>query len=348
MAKKVDESKYSEKTNVNAPLNAGSEAARNDLIGKLKKSFGEESLQVGPRPESVAVSTGSLLLDLATGIGGLPRSRITQITGWESSGKTTLSLKAAANIQAKGGVVAFIDTEYAFDEKWAKQLGVNTDKDKFEYIAVDSLETAGETAVALAESGLYDMIILDSVAGAPIKAVISGDLGDSNMGKRAKIMSDFMPKLNGPVSRNNVWMVITNQLRDSLNIYNPRPAKPGGHALDFHASLSLLVRGKLKDDIFTTRVNIEKNKLASTVGKSIEFLMDRNGYIDQIDEVASLIVNPDYQERFGITQTGAYYTLPVGMFPEGENRFHGKARITEALADVEVLERVLVYLQSKF
>lgn len=341
MTSKKDETNYAE----HHSLSSATKKARDSLIAKLLKEHGEDAVQIGKAEPVEAISTGSLALDIATGIGGYPRGRITQISGWEASGKTTHALKAAANVQEAGGNVAFIDTEYALDTAWAEKLGVNMVE--FEWIKVDSLEIAGEVAVDLAESGVYNMVILDSIAGSPIKAVVHGELGDANMGKRAKIMSDFMPKLNGPVSRNNLWMVITNQLRDSLNMYNPRPVRPGGHALNFHSSMTVDLKSKRKDREVLIKAVVEKNKI-SPPGRTAEYIMDENGYIDLVDELASILTDSLLLEPLGIVKTGAWYALPKELFPEYEEpKFNGKPKITEVLADLEVYERVANYVKSK-
>lgn len=328
------------------PLSGGTKAL-SSVISKIRKDFGE-AVQIGNLTRSIdVVSTGSVALDLATGIGGYPRGRITTLNGWESSGKTTHALRAAAAVQERGGSVAFIDTEYALDPTWAESLGVNMGT--LIWLQTDDLETAGEIAVDLAESGEVDMIILDSVAGAPIKAVIGGDLGDANMGKRAKIMSDFMPKLNGPVSRNHVWMIVTNQLRESLNPYNPKPVGPGGHALPFHSSLIIELKSKI--DVKNSRVEIKatvrKNKLG-VPGKEVEYIMRSDGYIDIVDELASILTNQEHSEALGVSRAGAWYTFPPELFPDMEEaRFMGKAKIEEALSEVEVFERLRAHVQSK-
>jgi recombination protein RecA len=344
MTTKLDDSKYSETHGTSLSLNAGDKKARESLLAKILKEHGDDSVQIGKASPIETISTGSLALDIATGIGGYPRGRITQIAGWESSGKTTHALKAAANVQEQGGTVAFIDTEYALDPAWAEKLGVNLGT--FEWIKVDSLEVAGEVAVDLADSSVYDMIILDSIAGSPIKAVVAGELGDANMGKRAKIMSDFMPKLNGPVSRNHLWMIITNQLRDSLNMYNPKPVRPGGHALNFHSSMTVDLKSKRKDDQVLIKATLEKNKLAPP-GRQAEYIMDVNGYIDMVDELSGILTDASLIERLGIVRAGAWYTFPVELFPNYEEpKFNGKAKIMEALADLDAFDRVVAHVKS--
>lgn len=331
----------------------GKDGSTKDFLTKLQKRPYGKSFQVGDVKRHVdSVSTGSVSLDIATGVGGYPRGRIVQIAGWESSGKTTHALKAIANIQSQGGRAAFIDTEYALDPKWAEQLGVIIDA--LTWVQVDDLETAGEIAIEMADSGLFDMIVFDSVAGAPIKAVVEGELGDSNMGTRAKIMSSFMPKLNGPVARNGVWMIFTNQLRDSFNMYAPKPVKPGGHALTFHSSMiielkSKKIRPSSKANVTHVEVSavIEKNKL-SPPGRTAAYTMDFTGYIDPVEELANIITDADNAEALGVTRAGAWYSLPQEMLPGVEDlRYQGKPGVAEALAEVDVLEAAKKYVTER-
>lgn len=329
----------------------GHTSSSKSVITSIQKQYGK-TVQLGNTDRGVdVISTGSMLLDLATGIGGYPRGRIVQISGWESAGKSTHALKAVANLQQRGGSAVFIDTEYALDPKWATQLGV--DMAALEWIQVDDLETAGEICVELASSGAFDMIVFDSVAGAPIKAVVDGELGDANMGIRAKIMSSFMPKLNGPVARNNVWMIFTNQLRSSLNQYAPKPVSPGGHALAFHSTMIIELKGKKikRPGADATHVEItavvEKNKL-SAPGRSVTYSMDFNGYIDMVGELATIIVSGEHAEALGVERAGSWYTLPQEMMPGvDELRFNGKERILEALAEVDVYEAATAYVMKK-
>lgn len=344
MTLKSDDTNYGRES---PELNKGTRKTLGPILNKLKKNFGE-TVQFGQHDRKIEViSTGSVALDIATGIGGYPRGRITQVAGWESAGKTTHVLKAAGYVQELGGLVAFIDTEYALDPKWAEKQGVNIED--LIWLQIDDLETAGEAAVDLAESGEVDMVIFDSVAGAPIKAVVEGDLGDSNMGKRAKIMSDFMPKLNGPVSRNNVWMLFTNQLRDSLNPYQPKPVRPGGHALDFHSSMIIDLRAKKEKTSgevqgVDIKATIEKNKLAAPF-KSAEYFLDFHGYIDPVVETVKLFTTSEYAEALNVQRAGAWYTLPEELFPD-ENRFQGQNKIMEALAEVDILEASITYIKK--
>jgi recombination protein RecA len=343
MTSKSDESNYSV-THSNRHFNSGDKKARDAVVAKLQKEYGE-AVQIGKAEPIEVISTGTLSLDIATGIGGYPRGRITQIAGWESAGKTTHALKAIANLQAEGGTAAFIDTEFALDPKWAEKQGVNMGN--LEWIKPENLEIAGEIAVDLAESGVFDMIVLDSVAGSPIKAVVDGDLGDSNMGKRAKLMSDMMPKLNGPVSRNHLWMIFTNQLRDSLNMYSPKPVRPGGHALNYHASMTIDLKAKREKDVVLIKATIEKNKLSAPF-RVAEYRMNAEGYIDLVDELATILTDSELGERLSVTRGGSWYYFPAHLFPDmEESKFQGKAKLAEALEEVDAYERLSEYVKAK-
>lgn len=338
MTMKEDDSNYGEQLN-------RSKKSYTNLINKLKKDFGDSIRVFDGSREKVndVVSTGSLSLDIATGIGGYPRGRITQIAGWESTGKTTHALMAAANVQARGGTVAYIDTEFVYDPVWASKLGVNTDE--LLCLQIDDLESAAEATVDIAQTGDFDMIIFDSIAAAGIRAVHEGELGDSNMGKRAKIMSDFMTKLNGVVSKNNIWMIFVNQLRESLDPYKPLPVRPGGKALSFHASMIIDLRAKKEKGKNTPShtvitATVGKNKLAPPY-REAEYILDFNGHIDPISEIINIITNKDYMDILGVSLAGAWYTVPSEWFPDMEEpRFQGSTKIAEELADVEVLEKV--------
>lgn len=319
------------------------------LINRINKKFGDSVQYIDKAGTVDVISTGSIVLDLATGIGGYPRGRITTIAGWESSGKTTHTLRAAANVQKRGGMVAIIDTEYSLYHAWMEKLGVDTSPEKLLWFQGADLEAAGDLAVTLAESGEFDMIIFDSVAGAPIKAQLDGDLGDANMGRRAKIMSTFMPKLNGPVSRNNIWMIFTNQLRSGMSQYEPK-VQPGGHALKFHSSLIIELRSKhdKNNNVFNVTANIEKNKLA-TPGKQAKYVMTEDGEIDPLDEVVTILTSEEYREILNVERpSAAYYILPTEI-TEGEPlKCHGRGAIAESLAnDADMFRRAEAHIRKK-
>jgi recombination protein RecA len=345
MTMKNDDTMYSDS------LNREKKSFTN-LINKLKKEFGDTIRVFDGSREKVndVVSTGSLSLDIATGIGGYPRGRITQIAGWESTGKTTHALMAAANVQARGGSVAYIDTEFVYDPVWATKIGVNTDD--LLCLQIDDLESAAEATVDIAQSGEFDMIIFDSIAAAGIRAVHEGELGDSNMGKRAKIMSDFMTKLNGVVSKNNIWMIFVNQLRESLDPYKPLPVRPGGKALSFHASMIIDLKAKKEKGKGTpshtvVTATVGKNKLAAPY-REAEYILDFNGQINPISEIVNILTNKEYMDILGVSLAGSWYTVPTDWFPDMEEaRFQGSGKISEALEDLDALERVRSIILTK-
>lgn len=333
-------------------LDSAAPSEKGSVLKTLQSKY-KETVQLGLESGPIEVlSTGSLALDIATGIGGYPRGRITELSGFESTGKTTHALKLIARAQSIGLRCLFLDTEWALDNEWATNLGV--DVDALEVFRADSLEIAGESCVAIADSGEFDVIVFDSVAGAPIEALLEGDIGDANMGKRAKIMSGFMPKVNGPVKRNNVWMIFTNQLRSSMDQYKPDVA-PGGHALPFHASLRIhlsarpekVTPGNTPDKV-NIRAKMNKNKLAPPF-KVAEYTLGFDGQFDTFAEVADVFTNADYLDMLGIQKGGAWYTLPDELVAPGfDNKLNGNAKIAEMLAsDLEHFEKVEQYIRSR-
>ena len=220
------------------------EKALDVALAQIDKQFGKGSLmRLGDRaavPIEV-IPTGSIALDIALGIGGLPRGRIVEIYGPESSGKTTVALHAVANAQAAGGIAAFIDAEHALDPEYAKALGVDTDA--LLVSQPDTGEQALEIADMLIRSGAIDIIVIDSVAALTPRAEIEGEMGDSFVGIQARLMSQALRKLTGAVSRSNTALVFTNQLREKIGVMFGNPeTTPGGRALKFYASVRLDIR----------------------------------------------------------------------------------------------------------
>lgn len=305
------------------------------LLGDISKQHG---VVIGEIPPVESFTSGILSLDMATGIGGYPKGRITVVAGWESSGKTTHCLKSAALMQKAGGTVAFIDAEWTFDPVWAESLGVSVED--LILVRADSLEDAAEASVELAESGLVDMIILDSIAGAPIEAVVEGDLGDANMGIRARIMSQYMPKITGPAARNDVVVLIINQLRESLNMFSPRPVMPGGKALGFHSSLTVHLSRKAPTSSMPeqpTTAFIAKNKV-SVPFKTVTYLIDETGNVDEIDELVSIIL--ERTEELGIEKGGSWLTLPKEISGEEGMRVQGKPKLLALFReDLDLFEK---------
>ena len=221
-------------------------------LGQIEKAFGKGSvMKLGQTQESVdieAISTGSLGLDIALGIGGLPRGRIIEIYGPESSGKTTLALHVAAEAQKKGGVCAFVDAEHALDPAYAKKLGV--DIDELVISQPDAGEQALEIADTLVRSGAIDVLVVDSVAALVPRAELEGEMGDTHVGLQARLMSQALRKLTSSISKSNCLVIFINQIRLKIGVMFGNPeTTSGGNALKFYASVRLDIRriGAIKD-----------------------------------------------------------------------------------------------------
>lgn len=241
------------------------------VMSQIKKEFGELAImRLGDHEieDIPVISTGALSLDLALGVGGLPRGRIVECYGQESSGKTTLALHVVANAQKEGGVAAFIDAEHALDPIYAKKIGVDLDN------LIVSQPSSGEEALTICEqlvkSGALDVVIVDSVAALTPQAEIDGNMGDSHMGLQARLMSQAMRKLTATIAQTKTLLIFTNQVRDKIGVMFGNPeTTPGGKALKFYASCRLQVQriGAIKDASGTvvgnrTRVKVMKNKVA--------------------------------------------------------------------------------------
>ena len=241
------------------------------VMSQIRKEFGEMSImRLGDREiqEIPVISTGALSLDMALGVGGLPRGRIVECYGQESSGKTTLALHVVANAQKAGGVAAFIDAEHALDPQYAKKIGVNLDE------LIVSQPNSGEEALTICEqlvkSGALDVVVVDSVAALTPQAEIDGNMGDSHMGLQARLMSQAMRKLTATISQTKTLLIFTNQVREKIGVMFGNPeTTPGGKALKFYASCRLQVQriGAIKNTAGQvvgnrTRVKVVKNKVA--------------------------------------------------------------------------------------
>jgi recombination protein RecA len=275
-------------------------------ISQIDKAFGKGSvMKLGDREviEIASVSTGSLGLDIALGIGGLPRGRIVEIYGPESSGKTTLALQVAAEAQKSGGVAAFIDAEHALDPIYAGKLGVNLDD--LLISQPDTGEQALEIADTLVRSGAIDVLIIDSVAALTPRAELEGEMGDQLPGLQARLMSQALRKLTGSISKSNALVIFINQIRMKIGVMFGSPeTTSGGNALKFYASVRLDIRriGALKnrDEIVgnQTRVKIVKNKVAPPF-KQVEFDIMYGEGISKTGELIDLGVKANVIEKSG-------------------------------------------------
>ncbi len=274
-------------------------------------------------PDIEAISTGSISLDIALGIGGLPRGRIIEIFGPESSGKTTLALHVIAEAQKKGGACAFIDAEHALDVNYAKKLGVNIEE--LLVSQPDTGEQALEIADILVKSGSVDVIIVDSVAALTPKAELEGEMGDSHMGLQARLMSQALRKLTGNVNRTNTIVIFINQIRMKIGVFFGNPeTTTGGNALKFYASVRLDIRKltslKENEDIIgsRTQVKVVKNKMAPPF-KKVEFDIMYGTGISREGDLIDLASNANI-----IDKTGSWYAfdgVKIGQGKENARSF---------------------------
>jgi recombination protein RecA len=276
-------------------------------LSQIERQFGKGSvMRLGDVPavsDIEAVSTGSLALDIALGIGGLPRGRIVEIYGPESSGKTTLTLQVIASCQRKGGTAAFVDAEHALDPAYAKRLGVNLDE--LLISQPDTGEQALEITDMLVRSGAVDVVVIDSVAALTPKAEIEGDMGDQHMGLQARLMSQALRKLTANIKRSNTLVVFINQIRMKIGVMFGNPeTTTGGNALKFYASVRLDIRriGNVKngDEVIgsETRVKVVKNKVAPPF-KQAEFEILYNQGISREGEIIELGVLHNLVDKAG-------------------------------------------------
>ena len=299
-------------------------------LGQIEKQFGKGSVMrmgdnTGPR-DIEAISTGSLGLDVALGIGGLPKGRVVEIYGPESSGKTTLTLQVIAECQKGGGTAAFIDAEHALDPQYAEKLGV--DVDNLLVSQPDTGEQALEIVDMLVRSSAVDVVVIDSVAALTPKAEIEGDMGDSHMGLQARLMSQALRKLTGNIKRSNTMVIFINQIRMKIGVMFGSPeTTTGGNALKFYASVRMDIRriGAIKrgDEIVgnETRVKVVKNKVAPPF-KQTEFDILYNEGISREGEIIDVGVKLDIVDK-----AGAWYSY------DGERIGQGKDNVRKFLKE---------------
>ncbi len=291
-------------------------------LGQIERQFGKGTvMRMGDSAASRnidVISTGSLTVDLALGIGGLPKGRVIEIYGPESSGKTTMTLHAIAECQKAGGTAAFIDAEHALDPGYAKKLGVNIDE--LLISQPDTGEQALEVTDMLVRSGGVDMVVIDSVAALTPKAEIEGDMGDSHMGLQARLMSQALRKLTANIKRSNTMVIFINQIRMKIGVMFGSPeTTTGGNALKFYASVRLDIRriGAIKkgDEIVgnATRVKIVKNKMAPPF-KQAEFEIRYGEGVSHVGELLDLGV-----EQGLVNKAGSWYSYKGEKIGQGKD-----------------------------
>ena len=318
-------------------------------LGQIEKQFGKGSvMRMGDSQATrdiEAISTGSLGLDVALGIGGLPKGRVVEIYGPESSGKTTLTLQVIAECQKKGGTAAFIDAEHALDPSYAEKLGVNVDD--LLVSQPDTGEQALEIADMLVRSSAVDVVVVDSVAALTPKAEIEGDMGDSHMGLHARLMSQALRKLTGNIKRSNTLVIFINQIRMKIGVMFGNPeTTTGGNALKFYASVRLDIRriGAIKkgDEVVgsETRGKVVKNKVAPPF-KQAEFDILYNEGISREGEIIDMGVKMDIVEK-----SGAWYSYNGDRIGQGKDNVRNFLRENPAIAqDIEARIRGAVLPQ---
>lgn len=287
-------------------MDSDKQKALDAALAQIDRAFGKGSaMRLGSREaiEIETISTGSLGLDIALGIGGLPRGRVVEIYGPESSGKTTLALHAVAEAQKAGGVAAFVDAEHALDPIYARKLGV--DVDNLIVSQPDTGEQALEITDTLVRSNAIDILVIDSVAALVPRAEIEGEMGDSHVGLQARLMSQALRKLTGSISKSRCLVIFINQVRMKIGVMYGNPeTTTGGNALKFYASVRLDIRrtGQIKerDDIIgnTTRVKVVKNKLAPPF-KQVEFDIMYGQGVSKLGEILDLGVKAGLVEKSG-------------------------------------------------
>ena len=328
--------------NISERKNMDKDKALDTALAQIERSFGKGSImklgQDNPVMDIEAVSTGSIGLDVALGIGGLPKGRIIEVYGPESSGKTTLALHVIAQEQKNGGICAFVDAEHALDPSYAKKLGVNLDD------LLISQPDAGEQALEITEtlvrSGAVSVVVVDSVAALTPRSELEGDMGDAQVGAQARLMSQAMRKLTGSISRSNCMVIFINQIRMKIGVMFGSPeTTTGGNALKFYSSVRLDIRriGALKDrdEIVgnSTRVKVVKNKVAPPF-KQVEFDIMYGEGISKTGEIIDLGVKEGIIEK-----SGAWFSYGDERIGQGRENAKMYLKENENICD-EIEEKI--------
>ncbi len=323
-------------------MDDGKQKALSAALSQIEKQFGKGAvMRLGDSNaarDMETISTGSISLDVALGVGGLPKGRVIEIYGPESSGKTTLTLQVIAECQKKGGTAAFVDAEHALDPIYAEKLGVNVDE--LLVSQPDTGEQALEITDMLVRSGAVDIVVIDSVAALTPKAEIEGDMGDSHMGLQARLMSQALRKLTGNINRSNTMVIFINQIRMKIGVMFGNPeTTTGGNALKFYASVRLDIRriGALKkgDEIIgnETRVKVVKNKVAPPFKQVVFDLLYGEG-ISREGEIIDLGVKEGLVDK-----AGAWYSYNGERIGQGKDNVRNFLKENSAMA-MEIETRI--------
>lgn len=317
------------------------------VLKELRKKYGDDSIMKLGEKKHInveSISTGSIILDQSLGIGGLPKGRIVEVYGPESSGKTTIALQTIASVQKNGGTAAFIDVEHALDPKYAKQLGV--DVDELIISQPDSGEEALDITESLIKTGEIDVIVVDSVAALVPRAEIEGNMGDAHVGLQARLMSQALRKITASISKTKTVAIFINQLREKVGIMFGNPeTTPGGRALKFYSSVRLDVRKsspiKKGENIIGNEVKIKvvKNKVAAPFKVAEVEIMYGQG-ISKISELIDLGVQHDF-----IKKSGSWYSLEEQKIGQGKENV--KAFFEENLEKLDILEKQILDIINK-